>query len=68
MACQESAKLAFSGRRTRHPSNSISGRLAELRERLGEIRNNFSEDTDGAYVLFRYVPVASYFFRGKMAN
>lgn len=64
----ESAKLALAAVGQGTQVTQYLGALAELRERLGEIRNNFSEDTDGAYVLFRYDQSRLTFFRGVMAN
>ena len=60
----ESAKLALAAVGQGTQVTQYLGALAELRERLGEIRNNFSEDTDGAYVLFRYDQSRLTFFRG----
>lgn len=67
----ESAKLALAAVGQGTQVTQYLGALAELRERLGEIRNNFSEDTDGAYVLFRYDQSRLTFFRdvnGKLRN
>lgn len=60
----ESAKLALAAVGQGTQVTQYLGALAELRERLGEIRNNFEEDTDGAYVLFRYDQSRLSFFQG----
>ena len=48
------AKLALAAIGQGTQVTQYLGALSELRERLGDIRNNFNESHDRTYVLFRY--------------
>lgn len=67
----ESAKLVLAAVGQGTQVSQYLGALSELRQRLGEIRLNYSEDVDGAYVLFRYDQSRISFYQdvnGKLKN